>query len=110
MTRKTHRTPKVTKHVVLGENLQKKKEKEKKKEVVEETKTGVAKIRPANNRYQQPSREEMITAWDKCLLAKFKPGTINAPIVAGMNVSPFPTLVARTSGTEAQADLYGSGM
>lgn len=51
MTRKANRTPKVTKHVVLGENLQKKKDKEKKKEAIEETKTGVAKIRPANNRY-----------------------------------------------------------
>lgn len=51
MTRKANRTPKTTKHVVLGEHTQKKKEKEKKKEVHEETKTGVAKIRPANNRY-----------------------------------------------------------
>jgi len=51
----------------------------------------------------------MLTAWDQCLLAKFKPGTINAPVVAGMNVTPFPTLIASTSGSEAKADRYLTG-
>lgn len=69
--------------------------------------TGKAKMLPME--YSQPDSQKMVTAWDKCLLAKFSPGSINAPLVAGMNVAPFPTLISVTSGSETRADLYGQG-
>lgn len=51
-----------------------------------------------------------MSAWDACLLAKFSPGSINAPVVSAMSVTPFPTLTASVSGSENKADKFGSGL
>lgn len=59
--------------------------------------------------YKSPNSQELLSAWDKCILAKFAPGTIDAPIVAAMNVSPYPTMISSTSGSENRADKFGSG-
>lgn len=101
MTRKNRRSQQLQKQVTQFMHPSKMKKDKNKHTQKEETKVGMATIKPATANYSQPTRDEMITAWDKCLLAKFKPGTINTPVVAGMNVAPFPTLIARTSGTEA---------
>lgn len=62
-----------------------------------------------DGQYQTPSPDKMGSDWDKCILAKFAPGTINAKIVAGMNVAPFPTLISATCGSESTADQFGNG-
>lgn len=51
----------------------------------------------------------MISAWDRCIVAKNLPGAVNVPFVAGMNVLSLPTTCFNVSNTfELAPDLSAS--
>lgn len=58
--------------------------------------------------YNQPSDgKQVLSAWDRMVVAKNYPGQFDAPYVAGMNVCSVPTSTGRVATTFDQAFEFG---